>query len=92
MRKWTAERAFEVIHKVSKQTAPNPTAKQIEIMRQKFVQITVFGELKFSNENFQIWEDNLGNLAYTDRVWRECCVVNAGLRYVINDEYEIDEG
>lgn len=89
MKRWTAKRAFEVIHKASSQMARNPKSWQIKIMKEKFAQITVFGELRYSDKNFQVWEDKDCNLAIIDHILGEASVLYSGLRYVIEP---VDEG
>lgn len=89
MKKWTAERAFETIHRLSVNKVEDASAEQLDLMRRIFTHITVFGELRYSSSNFQVWEDRDCNLAIVDRVLGEVSVLYGGLRYVIE---KADEG
>ena len=89
MRKWTAVQAFDIIHKVSANKVGDASEAQLNLMRQIFAHITVFGELRYSSNNLQVWEDRDCNFAIIDRILGEASVLYSGLRYVIEP---VDEG
>lgn len=89
MRKWTTERAFETIHRLSANKVGDASEAQLNLMRSIFAHITVFGELRYSSNNLQVWEDRDCNLAIIDRILGEASVLYSGLRYVIEP---VDEG
>lgn len=89
MKRWTAERAFETIHRLSVRKVKNASAEQLDLMRKVFVYITGLGELRYASANFQVWEDENGDLAIIDRILGEASVLYSGLRYVIEP---VDEG
>ena len=89
MKRWTAERAVGTIYRLRANKVENATAEQLNLMRKIFVQITVFGELRYDSFNFMVWEDKDCNLAIIDYVLGEVSVLYSGLRYVIENR---DEG
>ncbi len=88
MKRWTAEKAFETIHRLSVRKVEDASAEQLDLMRKIFVYITGLGELRYVSANFQVWEDESGDLAIIDHVLGEVSVLYDGLRYVIEKTNE----
>ena len=88
MKKWTAVQAFETIHRLSVRKVEDASAEQLDLMRKIFVYITGLGELRYVSANFQVWEDESGDLAIIDHVLGEVSVLYDGLRYVIEKTNE----
>ena len=84
MSMWTADKAFKTIYSVNGGRV-RVDEKQLAFLRKKFVEITVFGELKYNSESFQIWQDENKDIAYINNGWREGCVVYKGITYVVSE-------
>lgn len=82
----------EVIHLLEridrKCLVENPTAEELDKMRMKFAQITVFGNMMLNDKDIQVWEDESGNLAIIDRLWKEAAVFYAGKKYIVDEVKE----